>query len=184
MLITPELARIFHHRWTVPLIAELARRDGERFITLSHRLAVSPPVLRQTIDSACAAGWVMANSGYGHPLRPEYVLTDAGRRISDPCLKLDQMLDGAAAREIGLRKWSFPLLLAAERDPARFAQLRDRLPKVTDRALSRAVADLRRIRWLSRRIEANPRPIAWYETTRIAQPYLNVSRTLAHSLVG
>lgn len=184
MIVAPELAQVFHHRWTVPLIAELARRDGERFITLSHDLAVSPPVLRQTIDAACASGWVMANPGYGHPLRPEYVLTDAGRRIADSCLKLDQMLSGGAAREIGLRKWSFPLLLAAESDASRFAQLRDRLPKVTDRALSRAVVDLRRIRWLSRRIEANPRPTTWYETTRIAQPFLKVSRSLAHSLTG
>lgn len=165
MVISPRVSEFFHHRWTVPLIAALYRADGERFVPLMHRMDVTGPVLRLTLDRAMDAGWVMRNTGHGHPLRPEYILTPLGRELAPACVTLGDLLSAIQAREIGYRKWSLPVLVATDGKESRFGELRDRLPGATDRALSRALVDLRDVRWIERRVESRMRPTVWYSLT-------------------
>ncbi|MGH2451320.1 MAG: winged helix-turn-helix transcriptional regulator, partial [Candidatus Limnocylindria bacterium] len=73
------ISALFHHRWAAPVLAELDRSRGSRFVTLSNRLALSRESLRRTLTALIDAGLVMKNPGYGHPLRPEYILTERGR---------------------------------------------------------------------------------------------------------
>ena len=47
-----QLVDLFHHRWTIPTIAELHRTGGAKLVTLVSRLAVSRGALRQTLDAA------------------------------------------------------------------------------------------------------------------------------------
>ncbi|MBK7403431.1 MAG: hypothetical protein IPJ41_02050 [Phycisphaerales bacterium] len=85
------LVDLAHRRWTLPLLAELhharTSRDptGARFVGLVHRLNVGRESLRQTLDFAIAHGWVRNNPGHGHPLRPEFILTEAGSRLAPAC---------------------------------------------------------------------------------------------------
>ena len=65
------LVRLCHHRWLVPVLGEIGAAGGARFAVLVARLGISPPSLRRTLAAAEAAGLVMPNPGYGHPLRPE-----------------------------------------------------------------------------------------------------------------
>ncbi|QKK06789.1 MAG: hypothetical protein HND58_00510 [Planctomycetota bacterium] len=44
-----------------------------------RRLGVGREALRQTVEFATAHGWVVRNAGHGHPLRPDFVLTESGR---------------------------------------------------------------------------------------------------------
>src|SRR5947207_13068422 len=67
--------RLFHHRWAVPVLAELRRERGSRFVTLANRIGVTRDSLRRTLSALIDDGLVERNPGYGHPLRPEYVLT-------------------------------------------------------------------------------------------------------------
>src|SRR3990167_5943514 len=74
----PLLIQLGSHRWLVPLLADLAAHRGARFVELIHRLGLSRDSLTRTLDAAATIGWVQRNPGHGHPLRPEYRLTEAG----------------------------------------------------------------------------------------------------------
>jgi DNA-binding HxlR family transcriptional regulator len=137
-----ELPVLFHHRWTVPVLAELDRERGAKTVTLIARLGVSRGALMTTLEHAAARGWVMRNPGYGHPLRPEWVLTPAGEALSPSSARLWRVLRERDLTDVGLRKWTVPALMAMRVAPARFGDLRDALAGVTDRALSQTLKRL------------------------------------------
>ena len=83
-----DLIAIFHHRWSAPVLAELLRQKGSRFAALVGTLGVGRESLRRTLDSLLELGLVARNPGYGHPLRPEYVLTRSGEVAARRCAKL------------------------------------------------------------------------------------------------
>ena len=138
------LVGLFHLRWSVPVVAELGRSRGSRFVTLAHGLGLSRETLSRTLAALTATGLVRRNPGYGHPLRPEYVLTAAGDGIAPACLELVGELRRLGFEEAGLKKWSMPVLLAlaGSGEPLRFSELQGALPGVTGRALSLALKDL------------------------------------------
>ena len=156
----PDLIALFHHRWSAPVLAELLRQKGSRFAALSGTLGVGRESLRRTLDSLLALGLVARNPGYGHPLRPEYILTEDGKRVAQRCAKL------LAANEddVLLRKWSLPVL-AALGQPARFSELRVSVPGVTPRALALALKDLQAAELVERRVEDAYPPRTLYTPT-------------------
>jgi len=108
--ITPDVVRrLSAGRWLIPVLAAMAGDQGSRFGVLARQLAVSKSILSRTLDRLERDGWVRRNPGHGHPLRPEYHLTDAGleaaawsRRVMDQRCRL-----GLEAG--GLARWSLPL---------------------------------------------------------------------------
>jgi DNA-binding HxlR family transcriptional regulator len=157
----PDLIALFHHRWSAPVLAELLRQKGSRFAALAGILGVGRESLRRTLDSLLELGLVARNPGYGHPLRPEYVLTPRGRSVAARCTRL---LAAAGENDALLRKWSLPVLAALTR-PTRFSELRAALPTVTPRALALALKDLQAAGLVERRIEDAYPPIALYAAT-------------------
>lgn len=179
----PRLILLTHHRWAIPVLAELrAAGGGTKFVTLANRLAVSRAGLRQTLDRLIELGWVMPNPGYGHPMRPEYILTEEGAAIAPACVRLAAVLRRLGVEEVARRKWSLPALAAIRgaADPAgghgagRFTSIRDRLAGVTDRALAMSLRELEGSGLVRRRIEAGypPRPV--YELTELARPLVPI----------
>lgn len=156
----PDLIALFHHRWSAPVLAELLRQKGSRFAALAGTLGVGSDSLRRALDSLHALGLVARNPGYGHPLRPEYILTENGKRIAQRCAKLLAASDD----DVLLRKWSLPVLAALGR-PARFSELRASVPGVTPRALALALKDLQAAELVERRIEDAYPPRALYLPT-------------------
>jgi DNA-binding HxlR family transcriptional regulator len=152
---TQDLIRLFHHRWSAPVLAELERQRGSRFVALSRMLGVGRESLRRTLDALIEQGLVARNPGYGHPLRPEYLLTERGREIAHRCGRLLALLDGNA--DLVLRKWSLPVLAALTR-PARFSELRAALPGITGRALALALKDLQQAGLVERRVDDQTYP--------------------------
>ena len=160
-----DLIALFHHRWSAPVLAELLRQKGSRFAALGGILGVGSDSLRRTLDSLLSLGLVARNPGYGHPLRPEYLLTSAGESAAARCERLLAAVDGT--RDVVLRKWSLPVL-AALGQRARFSELRDALPGVTARALALALKDLERAGLVNRRVEETYPPTAVYAPTLAA----------------
>lgn len=138
----PTLADLFHRRWAVPVLATLHAQHGSKFATLVHTTAASPTSIRQTLDHLIAHGWVIPNPGYGHPLRPEYILTPSGEALAPAAADLDHALLDLDLRAIALRKWSMPTLAAMAGTPRRFGELALALPGITDRALSQTLRGL------------------------------------------
>ncbi len=171
--VCPEaLVNLFHRRWCLPVIAEVhwsaASRDstGARFIGLMHRLGVGRGALRETVEFATAHGWLRRNPGYGHPLRPELVLTSRGARIGPACASLWGMLRRRGLEEVGLRKWTLPVVWAVGEGGGRFVEIRAALPGITDRALAAALRSALGAGLLWRRVSDGSPPGVVYGLTR------------------
>jgi DNA-binding HxlR family transcriptional regulator len=169
---------LFHHRWAAPVLAELHRSKGSRFVTLTNRLGLGRESLRRTLTALIDAGLVMKNPGYGHPLRPEYVLTERGRAVAPACARLIDALERLDANGVGLKKWSMPAVLALADGECRFSELRKRLPEVTPRALTLALKDLASVGLVERRVTGDYPPATIYRLRRPAQPLARILATI------
>jgi DNA-binding HxlR family transcriptional regulator len=158
---TESLIALFHHRWAPPALALLADRGGVRFVELQRKLDVGRESLRRALDALIELGYVRRNPGYGHPLRPEYVITASGRESAG----LARRASEAATRETLLRKWSVPVL-AELADGRRFSELRAALPGVTPRALALALRNLEDARLVRREVLPTRPPSTVYRATR------------------
>ncbi|MDQ3823709.1 MAG: winged helix-turn-helix transcriptional regulator, partial [Actinomycetota bacterium] len=136
------LSQLFHHRWAPAVLAELHRTRGSRVVTLTNVLGVGRESLRRTLAALVDGGLVERNPGYGHPLRPEYVLTARGVRAAPACADLLAGLRELGVEGTALKKWSLPVLLAlGGPGRRRFSALLEALPDVTPRALALALKD-------------------------------------------
>jgi DNA-binding HxlR family transcriptional regulator len=136
------LPGLFHHRWTAPILAELHRANGAKFITLVERLGIPRETLSQTLQALIRSGWVRRNPGHGHPMRPEYLPTARGRRLGQACERLLFELRRKNLEGVALKKWSMPVLHALAGGPRRFSELKRSLGPVSTRALTLAIRDL------------------------------------------
>lgn len=138
MLIRPDqLARITHHRWSLPLLAELRRLGGgAKFVQLVHRLGGHRLAVDHSILALIDLGLVIPNPGIGHPLRPEFILTPLGKDVAPVVEHVDDLLRRLDLYDLGGRKWTLPCILALHHGSVRFGTMRDTLGSATDRALS------------------------------------------------
>jgi DNA-binding HxlR family transcriptional regulator len=159
------LIALFRRRWACPVLAELHRAEGAKFVTLVNRLGSNPGAIRQTLDTLIDLDWVRRNPGYGHPLRPEYILTARGERLAPACDRLDGALSSLGLRSAALRKWSMPVLYVVGEGPTRFSQIPRALRDVTDRAVSMALKDLSGATMVARTLIEGPPPGSVYGAT-------------------
>jgi DNA-binding HxlR family transcriptional regulator len=117
--------------------------------------------LRRTLTYLQDERLVARNPGYGHPLRPEYVLTASGRAVAPRAQRLVRAIAGR--EDVGLKKWSLPVL-AQLTEPRRFSELRAALP-VTARALALALAELESAGLVRRSVTEDRPPQTRYEVT-------------------
>jgi DNA-binding HxlR family transcriptional regulator len=170
------LIALFHNRWSVPILAELHRQRGSRFVTLSRILGLSRESLRRTLAALIESGLVGRNPGYGHPLRPEYVLTSSGVRIAAACRPLVERLRRSELEEVGLKKWSMPVVYALGEGPRRFSELRETLEGISPRALTLALKDLEAADLIDRRVTNDYPPATVYRLTRSGRPLATLLR--------
>lgn len=154
---------LFHFRWSLPVLAELHRSRGAKFVSLANGLGVGRETLRRTLDALLEAGLVERNPGYGHPLRPEYVLSARGRQIGAAATRLVDELRAEGLEDVGLKKWSLPVLLELARE-RRFAELRSGL-RVSPRALTLALKELAHAGLVERRVHDGFPPSTTYRLT-------------------
>lgn len=138
----PLLAKLGSHRWLVSLLADLAAHRGARFVELINRLELPRDSLTRTLSAATTLGWVQRNPGHGHPLRPEYILTEAGEAAA---MRAATIAEAQAA--IGLppgaaTRWGFPLVAGIGAGHGRFNALSRLLAPATPRALSQGLSAL------------------------------------------
>jgi DNA-binding HxlR family transcriptional regulator len=166
-----------NRRWALPVIVELHRSQGCKFVTLVNVLGVGRETLRETLEALLDAGLVARNPGYGHPMRPEYVLTARGLRLAPVAERLLEELERRNALELGLKKWSLPILVALGRE-SRFGELRSRLTPVTPRALTLALKALVQAGLVERRIHEAFPPATSYRLTSSGRPLSRLAARL------
>ena len=162
---TQRLAELFHHRWCVPILAELFDRQGVRVATLIHCLQGSRGAIRQALDFLEGEGWIRWLVHHTHPLAPEYVVTDRATPVAQAASKLYRTLDRYSVQNVAWKKWNIPVLGATEEDGYRFSELIGRIPKITDRALSSALRELETNNLVTREIARTMRSAVAYVPT-------------------
>ena len=176
------LRDLFHRRWAMPALALLSRLRGAKFVTLHRELGASVGSMRQAVDSLIEAGWVMKNPGYGHPLRPEYILTDRGQNVGDCCRDLWASLSSLSACEVALAKWSMPVVFALSDRELRFGEIRALCPAVTDRALTQSLKTLAATGLVERSVEDTYPPTVSYRVSADARRLLPHLESLTEAL--
>lgn len=157
---------LFHHRWAVPVLAELHRgAGGAKFVTLVNRLGIGRDSLRRTLAALIERGWVQRNPGHGHPLRPEYVLITAGARIAPWCARLAKLLQTLQIEGVALRKWSMPVAFALGRGAERFSELKAFLAGATPRALITTLKQMQQAGLVERAVSDGYPPKTSYALT-------------------
>ena len=157
------LIRLVHHRWNIPIIAELDRESGAKFITLVNRLGVSRASLSKSLEHLIELGIVVRNPGHGHPMRPEYLLSERGAAIGPDCQSLMRIVRRRNEVDIALRKWTLPLVAAIGERNLRFNELRSALQEATPRAITIGLKVLLHQRWAARTLIDDYPPTAGYE---------------------
>jgi DNA-binding HxlR family transcriptional regulator len=146
------LLTLSSQRWLAPLLAELAAQDGARFAGLLHRLQLPRDSLVRALTAAQALGWVMRNPGHGHPLRPEYLLTAAGREVARQAAAIGAAQAQLAIAPGTITRWGLPIVAAIHGGHDRFNGLTRQLAPATPRALSQALLALDRHALIARDI--------------------------------
>ncbi len=162
----PLLIQLGSHRWLVPLLADLAAHRGARFVELIHRLGLPRDSLMRTLDAAATIGWVQRNPGHGHPLRPEYILTEAGKAAAARAATIAAAQTAISLSPGTTTRWTLPLVAGIGAGHDRFNALSRLLAPATPRALSQGLSALGE-RGLVRRevIDMRP-PTSRYDLTQ------------------
>jgi DNA-binding HxlR family transcriptional regulator len=137
-----------------------------------HALGVGRDSLRRALDELVDLRLIVRNPGYGHPLRPEYLVLPAGAMLLPACVDLVDALDDMDVTETGLKKWSMPVVDALGSDSRRFSELRAALPGITARALTLALKDLAAAGLVERTVTDAFPPSTSYRLTPAALPLL------------
>ncbi len=153
MLADEELRWLSGSRWFVPLLALASRDQGVRSATLIARLGLSRSMLAGTLDQLLRKGWLTRNPGHGHPLRPEYILTEAGRPVGGWCERVIEEKRHLGLDHGRLGRWSLLLVARLDRRWERFSWLQAQLSPISPRSLSLGLKQLLDIGLAERRLE-------------------------------
>lgn len=157
------LIELVHYRWNIPVLAELHRQSGARFVVLANSLGVSRGSLSASLDSLVQMDLVRRNPGYGHPMRPEYLLTDVGECVGERCLDLARLVERRGDSAIAYRKWTLPLVAAIGQGVRRFNEVREALgDAATPRAVTLGLKSMTLEGWARRRLIDDYPPAAGY----------------------
>ena len=118
--------------------------DGKRYLDFSSQL-------------------MNVNIGHGHPMRPEYLLTDDGLVIGEHCLSLARLVRQRKEADLAFRKWTLPLVAAIGGKVRRFHEVRDVLLGATPRAVTIGLKSLLAQRWATRILIDDYPPATGYE---------------------
>jgi DNA-binding HxlR family transcriptional regulator len=148
-------------RWFAPLLDLAGREEGVRSAALVVRLGISRSMLSAALDQLLRKGWLVRNPGHGHPLRPEYVLTEAGRPVAAWCERVMEERRRLGLDKAQLGRWSLPLVGRLDRRWKRFSALEAELRPISPRALSLGLKQLLEVGLADRRLEDAfpPRPL-------------------------
>lgn len=161
----PLLIALGSHRWLVPLLADLAGHKGARFVELVHRLGLSRDSCTRTLEAAVRIGWVRRNPGHGHPLRPEYILTEAGAAAAARATTIAEAQAAIGLPPGSATRWGLPLVAGIGGGHDRFNALSRLLTPATPRALSQGLTALGTHGLVRREVIDMRPPASRYELT-------------------
>ncbi len=174
---------LFHYRWIIPIIGILFHKDGAKFVTLLNELKISRSVLTSTLRKLIAQGFVMRNPGYGHPLRPEYILTTKGIRLGPFCHEMMTCIIDRKGYHLFQSKWAVQIIHLCSQGEIRFSELKSALTPITSRALSEELKSLNSEGFIDRKIIESYPPLTTYSLAKKSIPFIKVIRRHKNILI-
>ena len=145
----------------------LQQDRGAKFITMVNRLGVSRDSLRRTLLTLISAELVCKNAGYGHPMRPEYVLTARGNQVGMRAVPLADALRKRS--DVVYKKWSLPTIAVLSAVGMHFNAIKRELDGATSRAVSMTLKDLEAAGLVSRIVDDSHPPAVSYQLSRVGK---------------
>lgn len=130
---------LFRYKWIIPTLAEMHPGGGAKFITIINRFGMSRSMLTSTLAHLMDFGFVEKNSRYGHPMRPEYVLTAAGAKVSPFCYEFMSLLRKKNMPHLLQNRWACPIIFHTGNKECRFNEYKRILRPITSKALSESL---------------------------------------------
>jgi DNA-binding HxlR family transcriptional regulator len=158
------IRKLTRYRWTLLTLAELQQSEGAKFVTVMRRLNASDRAIRQSLDYLASERWVERNPGYGHPLRPEYIVTTEGAPAGGLAQTIADHL-GPHRRSLSTDRWALAVLASFENSSMRFTELAQRNAPVSPRALALTLKHLVEAGLLKRTVSEGFPPAVGYDLT-------------------
>ncbi|WP_417671989.1 winged helix-turn-helix transcriptional regulator [Roseibium sp.] len=142
--------------WALPILSCLHDGVPGRQAPLLSAIGASRTAFAQSMEHLIRSGFLERNPGHGHPLRPEFRLTPAGKDAAAMAHKIQTV---AAIDDLILlrRSWTLPVLTSLHQ-PKQFTEIRRNLTTITDRALSQSLKSMEDRNWVQRRVIDEVRP--------------------------
>ncbi|KPA22421.1 HxlR-like helix-turn-helix [Shimia sp. SK013] len=142
--------------WAIPILANLHYGIAGRQAPLLAATGASRTAFGQSMDHLISIGLMERNPGYGHPLRPEFRLTELGVQAAAIASKIDRVTANED-QDLLRRSWTLPVLTAIHR-PSQFNDIKRTLRTITDRALSQSLKKMEARSWVQRHVDGAARP--------------------------
>jgi DNA-binding HxlR family transcriptional regulator len=166
-----KILNLIQYKWANPIILFLLEKNGSKLVTIQKTLSISRDSLRRTLGILVDKELIQRNSGYGHPMRPEYVLTKQGAIIGKDLLNHKELFKNVNYfKLIGSSKWTLQTLLKLKKH-SQFNDLKKQV-QITSRSLSLTLKNLEEQNYVTRKIESNYPPTISYLLSRKAEKVL------------
>ena len=146
------LVNVTSKAWALPILAALDTGTPGRQAALMAATGAGRTAFAQSLAHLLALGLVIRNPGHGHPLRPEYALSQAGLPVAAAAGRITQSIPDTGDPTLLRKTWTVPILALATQ-PRSFTGIKHRLSPVTDRALSLSLKQLQQADWVHREID-------------------------------
>lgn len=175
----PLLVKLTSKAWSLKILALLHSGVPGRQAPLIAATTASRSAFAASLDHLIQLGLLERNPGHGHPLRPEFRLTEQGKVVAAMAQRILDAAPGEDGFGVLKRSWSVPILALTEA-PSRFSVIRSGLGAITDRALSQSLGMLEEREWLRREIDVSQRtPYPTYQAVNAGQT-INRAITQSH----
>ncbi len=142
--------------WAIPILSSLHEGVAGRQAALLTATGASRTAFAQSMDHLITLGLLERNPGHGHPLRPEFRLTQFGKEAAALAHKIQR--ESSEDDQPLLRKsWTLPVLTSLH-TPCHFSDIKRNLHTITDRALSQSLKSMEVKRWVHRSVDETARP--------------------------
>lgn len=150
------LVNITSRAWALPILAQLDAGISGRQAPLLAATGAGRTAFAQSMDHLITIGMVERNPGHGHPLRPEFRLTQMGISAAKLASEINRV-SKEEDQDLLRLSWTLPVL-ASLHSPRHFVEIKRELSPITDRALSQSLKTMETRNWVCRQVDNLTRP--------------------------
>ena len=150
------LVKLTSRAWSLNILALLHQGVPGRQAPLLAATNASRTAFASSLEHLVQLKLLERNPGHGHPLRPEFRLTETGAIAAETAGRIVRAVPDDREFALLRRSWTVPVL-ALTAAPRRFSVLRSGLEPITDRALSASLHQLEAREWIRRDIDTSSR---------------------------